>query len=1061
MPITFFLASVETLLQQGNATEHSYRPALKTLFEAAVAGATATNEPKHAAYGAPDFLIQRGNVPIGHVEAKDIGVNLGAIIADSERDLPKTQNGKQLKRYRAALPNLLLTDGLEWHWFVEGEARLDAPVRAGTWDAGKKKLRRSATADTDLTRLLSQFAAQKAALVGTPIDLAQRLAQVARWLDEVINAVLKDEQTQGSLHQQLAAFRQTLLPTITAAEFADMYAQTIVYGLFAARVVHPTHTHFSRLEAAQAIPKTNPFLRKMFQQIAGYDLDERIAWLVDDCARLLEHTDMSEVLRDFGKATRQEDPVVHFYETFLAAYDPRTREMRGVYYTPEPVVSYIVRSVDHLLQTRFGKPMGLADSDTIILDPATGTATFLHAVVQHIYETLRGMGMADTWNQYVPSLLPRLNGFELLMAPYTIAHLKLGHLLGSLGYTFGSNERLGIYLTNALADAPTGQQALPFAQFIADEGRAADEVKHDKPVMVVLGNPPYSYESANTGEWIGELVRDYYVVDGQPLGERNPRGLQDDYVKFLRFGQWRINHTGEGVLAFISNNGYLDNPTFRGMRESLLREFDTIYLLNLHGNRRKKEHAPDGSSDDNVFDIQQGVAIGIFVKQSASSEHATVYYADLWGKRASKYDSLMSQDVRTTAWQPLVPTTPWYFFVPQNTALSPEYEQGYKIPDVMVVNSLGIATARDSLTVQWSQKDISQIIKDFVSLTEEEARTRYHLGDDTRDWKVSYAQDDVRKNQQSATAITTLAYRPFDTRYTFYSGNSRGFLCRPRPEVMNHLVHQDNIALCCIRRSRDNTTGNFFVSTTLTDKSILSPLDNAIVAPLYLYPNGHEHPMLFDYGNGRRPNLSAAFISDVEQRLGVRFVPDGAGDMEATIGPEDVFHYLYAVLHSPTYRTRYAEFLKIDFPRVPLTRDKAVFKTLAAKGAALIDLHLLRLPGSRGVGGAGGAAVLSKPGDQGITQHGVTTGPVEQVRYNEQEQRVLIASDRYFAGVEPAVWEMQIGGYQPLQKWLKDRKGRTLSFDDALHSMRVVVALRETRRLMAEIDAALGTWPVE
>ncbi len=1053
MSITTFLNSVETLLKQGNTTEHSYRSSLEALFNAVIPNSRAINEPKQAAYGAPDLLILQRGVPIAHVEAKDIGVSLDKIIADSDRDLPKTQNGKQLKRYRAALPNLLYTDGLNWYWFVEGEPRLDEPVQIATWDKSKKKLRRNASADHDLTTLLQQVGGHTAALVGTPHDLAHRLAQVARWLNEVINVVLSAQQ-HGSLHQQLAAFRQTLLPTITPAEFADMYAQTIVYGLFASRVVSPNGGAFSRLDAAQAIPKTNPFLRKMFYYIAGIDLDERIAWLVDDCARLLERTDMAEVLRDFGKATRQEDPVVHFYETFLAAYDPKTREMRGVYYTPEPVVSYIVRSVDHLLQTRFGKAMGLADGETIILDPATGTATFLHAVVQHIYETLRGLGMADAWNQYVPEkLLPRLNGFELLMAPYTMAHLKLSHLLTTQGYAFGSSERLGIYLTNALSDAPTGQQALPFAQFIADEGRAADAVKHDKPVMVVLGNPPYSYESVNTGEWIGHLVRDYYEVDGQPLGERNPKGLQDDYVKFLRFGQWRINQTGEGILAFISNNGYLDNPTFRGMRQSLLREFDAIYLLNLHGNSKRKERAPDGSPDDNVFDIQQGVSIGIFVKHRSTNEPTMVYYADLWGKRQGKYAALLEHDVQSTPWQPLSPTPPWYLFVPQNTALLPEYEQGYKIPDAFVVNSLGIATARDHFTVQWMAQDVSQIIKDFPSLSTEKARARYHLGADTRDWKVTLAQADVRKHQQRKTAITSLAYRPFDTRHTFYTGQSRGFLCRPRPEVMNHLVHQNNIALCCIRRSRDNTIANFFVSTTLTDKSILSPLDNAIVAPLYLYPNGHENPLLFDYMDGRRPNLSAAFIQDVEQRLGMRFIPDGCGDLDTTVGPEDVFHYLYAVFHSPTYRTRYAEFLKIDFPRVPLTSDKAVFKALAAYGATLVDLHLLRLPGSKGICGAGGAAVLSKPGDLDVKQHGVTTGTVEQVRYDAAQQRVLIASDRYFEGVTPETWEMQIGGYQPLQKWLKDRKGRTLSFDDALHYMQVVVALRETRRVMGEIDA--------
>ena len=637
MSIITFLSEVEATLKSNIATEHSYRAALQHLFDSVLAPAKATNEPKHKAYGAPDFVIQRGSAPIGHAEAKDIGVVLDLVIADSEREKPRTDNGKQLRRYRAALPNLLYTDGLEWYWFVGGEPRLQVPLRVATWDKAKKKLVVSVMAQTGLTDLLAKFGAQQSATVGRPDDLARRLAQIARWLHDVIVEVFTSQGAHGELHGQYEAFKKTLLPTLTPNEFADMYAQTIVYGLFAARVAAPGRVSFSRADAAAAIPKTNPFLRKLFQEIAGYDLDDRIAWLVDDCAHLLERIDMAAVLQDFGKATRREDPVVHFYETFLAAYDPKLRESRGVYYTPEPVVSFIVRSVDILLRTRFAKPMGLADDKMIILDPATGTATLLHTVIQQIHATLQDQGMVGLWNQYVPQkLLPRVFGFELLMSPYTVAHLKLGQLLGQLGYNFASNERLGVYLTNALEDAPGPQQTLPFAQYIAEEGRAANEVKHGKLVMVVLGNPPYSGHSANTGAWItglikghatnGTKVAGYYEVDGQPLGERNSKWLQDDYVKFIRFAQWRIHETGEGVLAFISNNGYLDNPTFRGMRQSLMQEFDTIYILNLHGNANKKERAPDGGPDENVFDLAPSPC----AERGLGGEVATVYYADLW-----------------------------------------------------------------------------------------------------------------------------------------------------------------------------------------------------------------------------------------------------------------------------------------------------------------------------------------------------------------------------------------------------------------------------------------------
>ncbi len=885
--------------------------------------------------------------------------------------------------------------------------------------------------------------------IGTPDDLAQHLAHTAHALVEVITTILNGEGQRGVLYTQFVAFRQTLLPALSPAEFADMYAQTLVYGLFAARVTTPDTSSFTRYTLTQALP-TIPLLQHFFSYVTSPELDTRLAHILDDCARLLERTDMAAVLQDFGKPTKQEDPVVHFYETFLAAYAPKTREMRGVYYTPEPVVSYMVRSVDHLLQTHLHKPLGLADGETMILDPSTGTATFLHAVVQHIFTTLAGMGMERTWNQYVPDkLLPRLFGFELLMAPYTIAHLKLSMLLQQLGYQFGSSERLGIYLTNALSDAPSGQQPLPFAQFIAEEGKAADAVKHTKPVMVVLGNPPYSYESVNTGEWIGTLVRDYYTVDGEPLGERNPKGLQDDYVKFLRFGQYRITQTGEGILAFISNHGYLDNPTFRGMRQSLLHSFDTIYIVNLHGNKRQKEHAPDGTPDENVFDIQQGVAIGMFVKTGKGNVPATVYYADLWGKRDAKYAALMTQDVTSTDWQTVEPTSPWYLFVPQNTALLPEYERGWKVTTTFLMYSAGIITARDSLAIQRDKQTMWEVITTFANTATEKAHQLFKLPADTRDWKVHLAQADVHQSGPCKNYLRPITYRPFDNRWSYYTGKERGIQSRPRKAVMQHM--HENIGLITVRQVAEGVFTHAFVTEHLVECRVtLSNKGYGHLFPLYIYPNDD---------NGRRPNLAAAFITSIEQRLGLTFIPDGTGDLTTTVGTEAVFHYTYALLHTPTYRSRYAEFLKIDFPRIPLTSDTTLFTTLAQYGATLVDLHLLRLPGSGGVGGAGGCALLVKPNEYGVTQHDVTLGTVEQVTYDAQRGQVMLGGGRYFGGITAAVWEMQIGGYQPLYKWLKDRKGHTLSFDDTLHYMRMVVALGETQRIMGELDA-VGALPL-
>ncbi len=604
-PLDTYRREIEQALRAGNATEHTHRPALKALLESLAPGVTATNEPKRIACGAPDFNISRGRVPLGHVETKDIGANL------DEMERCKGPHGEQFKRYRDGLPNWVLTDYMDFRWFVGGEKRLTA--RIASLDS-KGKLRRTPDGENQLAQLLNAFFEQEALTVGTAKDLAQRMAGMTRIVCDLIIRTFEHEQEKGWLHNWLAAFREVLIPDLDEKQFADMFAQTLAYGLFAAKVHSGSGKPFSREMAAFSLPKTNPFLRKLFSEIGGVDMPETIDWAVDDIVELLKHAEMAEILKDFGKGKGKEDPVVHFYETFLAAYDPKMRELRGVYYTPEPVVSYIVRSIDHLLKTRFSRPKGLADENTLILDPATGTATFLYFVIEQIYEKFANQRGA--WDSYVGShLLNRIFGFELLMAPYAVAHLKLGMELQQTGYTFASDQRLGIYLTNTLEEAAKKSEKL-FAQWISDEANSAAHIKRDLPIMVVLGNPPYSGHSANRSwemkegkkvpTFIGGLIQDYYRVDGQPLGEKNPKWLQDDYVKFIRWGQWRIERTGAGILAFITNHGYLDNPTFRGMRQSLMTAFTDIYILNLHGNSKKKEKCPDGSPDENVFDIQRG-----------------------------------------------------------------------------------------------------------------------------------------------------------------------------------------------------------------------------------------------------------------------------------------------------------------------------------------------------------------------------------------------------------------------------------------------------------------------
>jgi predicted helicase len=772
--------------------------------------------------------------------------------------------------------------------------------------------------------------------------------------------------------------RRIAFTDLTADQFADMYAQTICYGLFAARVNTPPKTSFRRELAAYDIPKTNPFLRKMFGYIAGPDLDERVVWAVDDLAEVLNRTNMESILHDFGKRTRQEDPVVHFYETFLAEYDPKMREARGVYYTPEPVVSYIVRSVDYLLKKDFDLPDGLADATKIsrktadgkssiethkvqILDPATGTGTFLHSVIDNIYETFRGN--KGLWSAYVSQhLLSRIFGFELLMVPYAVAHMKLGLQLKETGYDFKGQERLGVYLTNTLEEGFGEGNKLPFVEWLVEEATAAGSVKQEVPVMVVLGNPPYSGHSANKGKWINELLHskgsNYFEVDGKPLGERNPKYLNDDYVKFIWFAQWRIQRTGYGILAFITNHGYLDNPTFRGMRQSLMYTFNDIYVLNLHGNSKKREHTPDGTKDENVFDIQQGVAIGVFVKRQEkanTSRVAAIYHAELWGLRevyakvdmsqkliGGKYHWLAEHNIKDTQWLKIEPQSPLYLFVPQGIDLKDEYERGWKLTRIMPVNSTGVKTHRDHFVVGFDLPTVKKRLDDFrnLSIPDEVLAELYDL-QDTREWKLTVKRRVLFSDTHEEDHFVKILYRPFDIRPFFHH---EALIDRPRREVMRHMLAGENLGLIGTRQTRDSW--DTFAANTVIDHKSLAAYDTNTFFPLYLYPDSKKDT-LFDINEpsdapgGRQPNLSPELTKDICYRLKMQFFPDGKGDLQKNFGPEDIFDYIYAITYSPTYRIRYAEFLKIDFLHLPLTSNADLFRQLCKLGERLARLHLM------------------------------------------------------------------------------------------------------------------------
>ncbi|MFL5817014.1 MAG: type ISP restriction/modification enzyme [Conexibacter sp.] len=805
---------------------------------------------------------------------------------------------------------------------------------------------------------------------------------------------------------------------------------------------------------------------------------------------------MESVLRHFGARQRRQDPVVHFYETFLAAYDPRLREARGVYYTPEPVVSYIVRSVDEILRTSFDCPDGLADTQStprpdgerprvLILDPAVGTGTFLYGVVDHIREGFRDSNDAGKWSAYVRDhLLPRVFGFELLMAPYAVAHLKLGLQLAAADlpaerrsewrYSLEHDQRLGVFLTNTLEEAIQRSDLL-LGAYISEEANLAAEIKRELPIMVVLGNPPYSGHSANRGEWIRGLVQQEYVagVDGLDRPAQ-AKWLQDDYVKFIRFGQWRIERSGEGVVAFITNHAYLDNPTFRGMRASLMRTFSDIYVLDLHGNANRRERDLDGGEDANVFDIKQGVAIALFVKRAGHEGPARVHRADVYGPRQAKYEWLDANDRASTPWRTIEPGPPFWLFTDEDAPRRDEFYAGTSIAaifDQAGDPAPGIVTTHDQFAISFDRDEaIAKVERLLASATKAEAEQHFRLCSQDQ-WRYKDAKAALGANDGWRERVVPVDYRPFDRRVTVWS---RHVAVHRRVRVSRHMVDGTNLALVSVGQVAEGSWTHALVSRHPIDARLTtSNRGIAFEFPLYLLPWSEDDPDrpaegtldgLFD--DQRRPNLDPALMTALSARLGLAFRPDGPGDLARDFGPEDVFHYIYAILNAPSYRERYVPFLKYDFAHVPLDVEPARFRTLVTLGRTLAGLHLLEAPELRArrtsfpVPGANVVAsrhpVYLPPG----AIDDFSGEPTRQGRvYISPDQRRPQVRGQFVEGVSPGAWAYQMGGYEVLRRWLRERRGRVLDLDDIVHFERMVAAIEATLELLPEIDAAVGGWP--
>ena len=1027
-------------LDTAESTEHTLRGALETLLNTLAAeensNVTVLHEPKRAKtkLGAPDFKIKLHEATVGYLETKPLGANLDAVLQSA-----------QIAKYKRLSGNLILTDYLEWIWLRDG-AIIQRETLCYPSDAGNRKARLDLDKAEKVATLLTGFLSVPPAKLGNTNTLSRALAVRCHDLRDFLLEELErqeQEQQEGRLYGLYAVFKQEVFQALTLKEFSDAFAQTLGYGLFLAKLNAGEPTAVTLDNAKRYIPTNFALLRELVDFLD--ELDQAayrgIRWLVEEILSIMNTLDLTAIHEDLAFSKRSgrfpatpddrqlfaKDPYVYFYEDFLKAYDKDTRKGRGVYYTPPPVVHFIVRAVNDILKDTFGISSGLADRKRVtVLDFATGTGTFLLEVLHHIFEATS----AGTRNLMVKEhVLKNLYGFEYLIAPYTVAHLKLSQFLHDRGYVMQSGERLNIYLTNTLE--PIEPQRNLLLPALSHEVEAAQKIK-DKPVLVITGNPPYSGHSRNTGEWITDLIDTYKTVDGKPLGEKNLKWLQDDYVKFIRFAQWKMEQVEEGVVGIITNHSFLDNPTFRGMRQSLMRTFDRLYLMDLHGNTKKKERTPEGGKDENVFDIEQGVAISLLVKKQGLSP--AVYHADLWGERHAKYRALLETEKGGVEWTKLQPSSPFYLFIPQDEALREEYDRGWRVTEIFPVHSVGISTARDRLTIQHTEDEIWKRVQDFAGLEGEAARKKYTLGKDTRDWKVALAQRDLRDSGLSQDHVVPITYRPFDTRYTYYTGHSRGFHCMPRGKVMHHMLAGENLGFSV---SRGKETGGGWEHVFCCDRIIqlhtVSLKEGNYLFPLYLYPppEGQERRKsgLFEdadpfQGKERIENLSPKFRAFVDEKYTRHY------------SPEEILGYIYAVLHSPTYRQKYLDFLKTDFPRIPFVDGRNTFEALAALGWELMQAHLLRtIPDILTVDVTAGDFVVEKP------------------RYDPQHERLYLNKTQYFSSVPQDVWAFHIGGYQVLYTYLKSRKGRTLSLDDIENIQHVVNVLRFTIDQLARIDA--------
>ena len=989
-----------------DATEFSYRAPLQALFQAAAerlrvdgdidARLEILHEPKREpGIGAPDFRVAAGGGAVGYVECKKPGQNLDRLL-----------RREQLEKYRALSENILLTDSRRFVLLRGGakaaEAVLpDAPARAEV---------------AAFVELLARFLRHPPERVGDAGRLAELLAARCRPLRDCLRALI-DRPGAGKLRGLLREFRKCVVRDLDESQFADVFAQTLVYGLFMARLNAPAGEKLD-LHVARHIPRNFALVGELVDFLPELTRpgSETARWLAEDILAVVNAIDVEALRRSFAfgaKSAREADPYLYFYEHFLAKYDPKLREARGVYYTPPEVVDFIARAARDIVRSDFGK-IGLADEGVYVLDFAAGTGTFLLAAMRL---ALEGKSESERGMIARERLARNFFGFEFMIAPYAIAHLKLSQYLAAVGCRLREGERLQVYLTNTLEPLPKETELPDLLPALSEDTRRAQEVKDKTPILAIVGNPPYSGVSQNRGAWIGGLIGDYKRVDGAPLGERNSKWLQDDYVKFIRFAQWKIEQAKRGVAAIVTNHAFLDNPTFRGMRQSLLSTFDRLYFLDLHGNSKKRERAPDGGKDENVFDIQQGVSISILVKNPEAKEKG-VFHADFWGARGSKYESCLASTIDSVRWRKIAPSKPQYLFVVRDEKKAEAYDLHWSLRDIFSESGAGITTAHDGFSIDFSADELRRRFERFKSSPRDAEKLHEHFAvAKKKGWNILAGWDNLQEVADLSTFVESIAYRPFDNRSIFYESK---LVWRVVRKIMRHMLDGDNIGIVSVRQVKAGKTWQHcFVADRLMESTCISTRTSEIS---YLYPL-----YLRDEKSGKMiENLSPDFRLWIDSRYGRAF------------SARDIFNCIYAVLHSPDYRRRCADFLRTDFPRAPFPAAAAEFARLAQIGGALIDAHLLKPRAFQN----GALAALRGEGNHAI----------DRCRYDEAKSRLFFNAEERFEPLPREVWEFEIGGYQPLKKYLQSRRDRELTLKDAETVRAAANAIAFTIEKMREID---------